>query len=390
MGAVSLLVALALSADHGYATTSLQAEARAAAPLVGGLPAGLTPELSIRPSLDAGYVAGVLRATAGYQLQITATSANFTAPGFLHRAQAGVEWRLSAGRRVLVDQALTFGQYDTSLGNLGAGGAPLPVLLPLVTVDYLTSNTALGLDGSIAPRLRLRTTLGYNASGGLTDAARAQIPLQQGPRLTVELEHMATRRDALSGSLRLSADRFTGGRADGRTAAIAEGTASWRIIVTRETGLRLSGGAAGVVSVAAGDAPAPQVAPVASANFTYGVPRVRLGLDAAYSPQADALSGAIFQRAGVGVSGEYRPTSQYTARAAFGGSWAVENLTLGDRTVLGEASLGWREHPVEISAGLRVANAQVTLPGDPLPTTATEARAFVSFSLTARPGPGAR
>jgi len=384
MGAASLLIALALSADHGFATLSVQAEARAAAPLAGGLPTGLTPEASIRPALDAGYVAGTLRATAGYHPQITATS--FTAlPAVLHRAQAGLEWRLSAGRRLLVDQSLVFGQYDASLGNLGegVGGLPPPALL-FGIVDYLTSDTAVGLDGSIAPRLRLRSALGYHASGALSETAQERIPFQHGPRLTLELEHMATRRDAISGSLRLSADRFL--TMTPRTAAIAEATASWRIIVTRETGLRLSGGAAGAVSVEDGQAPAPFVLPVASASFTYGVPRVRLSLDAAYSPQADAQSGRIFQRAGVAVSSEYRPTSQYTARASFGGTWSLSEETLGDRTVLGEASLSWREQPVEISAGLRVANAQISQP----PSNATEARAFVSFSLTARPGPGAR
>lgn len=379
MGAAQLLVALALSADHGFATTSIQAELRGATPLALGVAPTVSPELSIRPTLDAGWVAGVLRATIGYHPQITVTGFS-TVPALLHRAQAGVDWRLSASRRLLVDQALAFGQYDTSLGNLGAGGALLPdSILPLATVDYLTSDTAVGMDGAIAPRLRLRTGLGYHASGGLTEAARQGIPLQHGPRMTLELQHAATRRDALSAQVRLSADRFS----VGRTSAIAEGVVTWRHTLTRDTGLRFGGGVAAVATEAAGEVPAPAAVPVASASLTYGLPRVHLALDASYSPQADALSGLIFQRAGVGVSGEYRPRSDYTARASFGGSWSVAGQNAGDRTLLGEAAVAYHERPVEISVGLRVADVALASSTTP---RATELRAFVGFSLKGAPG----
>ncbi len=384
MGAASLLVALALAAEHGFATSSISGELRAAAPLSGSTAAGLTPELSLRPSVDVGWVAGLFRVTGGYHPQVTVTG--LSTPALLHRAQAGVEWRLSASRRLQVDQALVFGQYDTSLGNLGAGGTPPPVGLPLgILVDYLTSDTAVTWDGAIAPRLRLRTALGYHASGGLTEEARRGIPLQHGPRMTLEFQHAATRRDAISTQVRLSADQYLGEQfLVTRTSAIAEGALTWRSTLTRDLGLRLGGGVAAVASVAPGETPAPRAVPVASANLSYGLPRMNFALDAAYSPQADALSGQIFQRAGVGVSADYRPRSDLTARGSFGGSWSVAGQNAGDRTLLGEASIAYRERPLEISVGARVADVALAAS---TPSHATELRAFVGFSLQ---GPAVR
>jgi hypothetical protein len=132
-----------------------------------------------------------------------------------------------------------------------------------------------------------------------------------------------------------------------------------------------------VASVAVGDVPTPAAVPVGSAGLSYGVPRLRFALDASYAPQADALSGNIFQRAGLTASSEYHPRGDLTARASFGGSWAVEGLTPGDRSLLGEASLAWHEGWLEVSGGLRGAN--VSLSG----TAATELRAYVAFSLKA-------
>src|SRR3954468_18661907 len=119
--AACLLVALAVSADHGFATASVSAEARGSTTLQDGSAAtAVSPELSVQPTLDVGYVAGALRAGLGYHplLTVSSTGTNLT-PAFLHRVQASGELRVSPSRRALVDQQLSFGQYDTSLGNLG-------------------------------------------------------------------------------------------------------------------------------------------------------------------------------------------------------------------------------------------------------------------------------
>jgi len=124
---------------------------------------------------------------------------------------------------------------------------------------------------------------------------------------------------------------------------------------------------------------------VGAAGLSYGVPRLRFSVDTSFAPQADARSGKIFQRAGVSASSEYKPRGDLTARASFGGTWSLGTVgpddgtggSAGDRSLLGEASLAWREGPLEISGGLRGAN--VSLSG----TAATELRAYVAFSLKA-------
>ncbi|HEY8210696.1 MAG TPA: hypothetical protein VIG99_24600 [Myxococcaceae bacterium] len=377
MGPAWLLVALAVSADHGFANVSIQAEAHGSASLQGGGAApGLGPGLSVQPNLDLGLLSGTLRADIGYHPQFTLTN---LAPAFLHRIQASAEWRLSPGRRVQVDQQLSFGQYDTSLGNLGQGGLFPDYILPLGIVDYLTSDTAVGLDGAIIPRLRLRAGAGYHVSGGLTAEAQAGIPLQQGPRLSLELQHDATRRDSFSGHAKLSADRFS----NGKNAGVAEGGGTWHSILTRELALSVGAGVAAAASAPAGEALVPLVVPVATVGLTFGVPRIRFSLDAGYAPQADALSGNIYRRAGLNASGEYHPRSDLTARAGASGSFSLGAqgsgddgaVQTGDRSVQGEASLAFHEGGLEVSGGLRVAD--VLLSG----SHSTEVRAFVAFSL---------
>lgn len=380
-----LLLALAVSAEHGFATASVSAELRGSAPLQNGsTTTSVNPELSIQPTLDVGYVAGALRAAVGYHPQFTLT--NLT-PTFLHRIQGSGEWRLSASRRALVDQQLSFGQYDTSLGNLGqAEGGLFPGLLPLGIVDYLTSDTAAGFDGALVPRLRLRAAVGYHVSGGLTETSRTALPLEQGPRLTLELQHEVTRRDSASLYLKTSGDRFAKTLpAPDQLAAVVEGGMTWRSTLARETALTFGAGGAAVVSAPVGEQPVPYAVPVGSAGVSYGVPRLRVSVDANFAPQADARSGEIFQRVGVSASSEYKPRGDLTARASFGGTWSLGTVganaggtqSAGDRSLLGEASLAWHEGVTEISGGLRGAN--VSLSG----TAATELRAYVAFSLKA-------
>lgn len=318
-------------------------------------------------------MAGPLRATAGYHPLFTVTSLT---PAFLHRIQAAVEWRMAAQQRATLDQSLSFGQYDTSQrGGLGSDGTPEPPeLLPLGIVDYLTSETAVALDGAIAPRLRARAGLGYHASGGLTAAAQAGIPLQHGPRLALELTQASTRRDTLSGGLKVSVDRFS----TGRLASVAEASGAWRTALDRSTGVQLGAGVAAVASALPGQALAPAAVPVVGATLNYGLPRVHLSLDARLSPQPDALTGAIYQRAGVGLSGEWRPRSDYTARASFGGSWSVAGSNAGDYTLLGEASLSWKDGPLDVSGGVRVADALLASAGQ---SHSVEVRAFVGVTL---------
>jgi hypothetical protein len=280
-----------------------------------------------------------------------------------------------------VDQQLSFGQYDTSLGNLGEAGSP-PNLLPLGIVDYLTSDTVAGYDGALVPRLRLRAAAGYHVSGGLTDAARVGLPLQQGPRLTLELQHEVTRRDAVSVGLKASGDQFS----NGKTGAIAEGGVTWRSTLTRDALLTLGAGAAGVDSVTAAGTPVRYAVPAGAAGLSYGVPRLRFSVDASYSPQADSVSGTIFQRAGVFASSEYHPRSDLTARASFGGSWSVpapfveQDVNVGDRSLQGEASLAWHEGHLEVSGGLRAADVYLQSAAVP---HAIELRAYVAFSFKA-------
>src|SRR3954452_17270889 len=112
-----LLLELVASANHGFTSFSVAAEARGSTSLQeGSATIGFTPELSIQPTADVGWLAGALRAGLGYHPLFTLTNAT---PAFLHRMQATGEWRLSPSRRALVYQQLSFGQYDTSLGNLG-------------------------------------------------------------------------------------------------------------------------------------------------------------------------------------------------------------------------------------------------------------------------------
>jgi len=375
MGATSLLVVLALGADHAFAAASVHAEVRGSAPFADGASQGFTPELTLRPTVGAGWVAGILRAEVGYQPQLTATGLNV---GLLHRLQAGAEWKLSPSRRARVDQQLTFGQYDTSsLASLGQPGeVSLPdVILPLGTVDYLTSDTAAELDGAIAPRLRLRGALGYKVSGGLS-ASAATLPLEQGPHLTLELSHQATRRDALSAQLRLTGDAFS----TGTTSGIAEGSAAWRTDLSHQASLQLSAGAAAVATAGAaapGEA-TPPVVPVAAASLSYGVPRLRLGLEARLAPQPDAQTGRIYERAGAGLSGEYKPRSDLSVRASGAGSWSVLGDNAGDRTVLGEAQVVYHQEPVEVEAGVRFADVVLS---KSLISHATELRGFVGVTF---------
>lgn len=370
MGAAAwLLVSLAVTAEHGFATASLSAEVYGADTLQNG-GSGLAADLSVQPTVDVGYLAGPFRVDVGYHPLFTLT--NLT-PALLHRVQATGEWRLSPSRRALVDQQLSFGQYDTSLGSLGqAGGSLIPNLLPLGLVDYLTSDTAAGFDGALAPRLRLRASAGYHVSGGLTETARQGLPLQQGPRLALELQHQATQRDALAGYVKLSGDQFS----NGKLAAIAEGGLTWRSTLTRELALTVGAGGAAVDSTDSGLTAKPEGA----LGLTYGVPRGRVALDASLAPQADELSGDVFQRAGLTASGEYHPRSDLTARANFGGSWSVQGTNVGDRSLLGEASLAYHEKTWEVSAGLRAADVALSSAGI---THATELRVFVGFSLKA-------
>jgi len=140
----------------------------------------------------------------------------------------------------------------------------------------------------------------------------------------------------------------------GRTATVAEGGLTWRSLLTRALSLTLGAGGAGLESAPTGTVTTPFVVPVASAGLTYGVPRLSFTLDTSYAPQADALSGLIFQRAGVSLSSEYHPRSDLTARAAATGSFSVgDSANAGDRSVLGEVSLAYHDQGLEVSAGLR-------------------------------------
>jgi len=368
-----LLLGLVVSADHGFSSFSVSAEARGSASFQDGTTgATVTPELSVQPTADLGWVAGALKADLGYHPLLTVTNAT---PALLHRLQATGEWRLSPSRRALVDQQLSFGQYDTSLGSLGqAGDDPFPKLLGLGIVDYLTSDTAAGFDGALVPRLRLRASAGYHVSGGLTETARQGLPLQQGPRLTLELQHEATRRDSVSGYLKLSGGRFSVDTGD-RLAGVAEGGVTWRSTLTRDLGMTLAAGAAAASSEIIGGVPTRLAAPVGSAGLSYGAPRLRFTVDANYAPQVDAQTGTIFYRAGVSASSEYHPRGDLTARASFGGSWSVAGDNAGDRSLLGEASLAWHERNLEVSGGVRAADATQSS------AHATELRTYVAFSL---------
>ena len=84
MGAAWLLVALAVSAEHGFANASIQAEVRGSAPLQNGAASQPLVELSVRPNLDLGLVSGALTIrtyndgiqTAVIDLQNNTTSGN--------------------------------------------------------------------------------------------------------------------------------------------------------------------------------------------------------------------------------------------------------------------------------------------------------------------------
>lgn len=377
-----LVVALALG-DHVTFNSSVRAEGRGAVPVVGSDTA-LVPEVQIQPALDLGYVTGSFRAQLGYHPQLSFTGLD---PGYLHRVGANGEWRLAASRRATVDQQFSFGQYDSTLSDLGGdGGFTLPdYIVPLGKIDQFSSETTATLDGAIAARVRLRASAGYRASGGLTEEARLSLPIQHGPFTGLELAYAPTRRNTYTAGLRVSATRTTVVRivegvstVEYRTSGIAEGLLSWTTLVTRGTELLLGAGVAAVGTMPDGGALTSSAVPVGSAGLSYSLPRLRLALDARLSPQADAQSGKIYQQAGAIFTVESRPRNEITVRTSGGGNFSLSGDNRGDRTILGEASIGYREEPLEISVGVRVADAVLSTAPTP---HALEVRAFVGISV---------
>lgn len=255
----------------------------------------------------------------------------------MHRGQVGWDLQFSSGRRIRASEQFSYGLNDFSPLVATAGTPPSLDRLPEVrTVRYVESNSSVGLDYDISPRLRGAFTAAYLIGGGADETARAFIPLQSGPTLSGRLNWLQSPRDTLSGGLIAS---YVDSSND-RSAVLLDLLATWQRLLEPRTQTELGVGVA--ASHEWGLRHRDAILPAALAGIKHQIPlrsrQIEWNARVRIAPVIDRISGTVYTRLEGTAGLNYDPRPDVRLNAYAGTSVAVSGDVSGDK--LGFAALG--------------------------------------------------
>jgi hypothetical protein len=330
--------------------------------------------------LGLGLERGAVRAGVAYAPSARFTrDASSTSPLLRHGALLSADWTPDSSWTVRALQQLTWGQEDLSLlGQLVVPAAPAtsgtpglpavptapepgaaapdsaapPEAAPAVrSVRSVHSTSTLGIERALGRRLRASTSFSYIVSGGSGRAARAVLPRQSGPELSVGLAYLASRLDSLATTLRLAHSDFAGTQ----TLSTVQLTEAWQRQLSPRTTSQLGLGISLQQEDPVDAAPRGSLVPLASGSLTH---RWALGgrpadstLSTAVEPSVDRFTGALSTRLSLaaGVGWQIHPAWQLSARGSHGASIGGESASA---SVVGAGATYSVSRGVGLSAGL--------------------------------------
>ncbi|WP_375742661.1 hypothetical protein NR800_27650 [Corallococcus interemptor] len=354
----------------------------------GGPVAPLAADMDIVPTVGLKYDDGSAVAQVQYAPRISFREAT-TAPRteVQHVGRLLGDWRPSRGLTLHGTQEFVLGQVNlftnlplggsldddpTAPGDTPATDIPIqPLPEGVDTVFFLSSLTTLAAETVwLGPGWRLSGSLGFSASGGLDDTAKAAVPFQYGPRAQVSLGHSPAPRNTLSTTLAFSDSRFS----TGARASVTTFTGGWTHRLDRRTAVEAGVGVGVAYSVraTAEDTPdAPDATPSGGRRLTTlqvgGAPvedpaqRLELlpdltlavshrvpsrtadfngRLAARVTPFVDRLTGLVYPRADLTLNGTWALSPRFRFSGTGGGAFAVGGA-VGDRQVVGGVGAGW-------------------------------------------------
>ena len=215
--------------------------------------------------------------------------------------------------RLFVSQSLSRGVTQFNLlsspgvpGVSGPGSSPPTTGAPAVStrpipivrrIEYLESESLVGLDLRLDRRRLLSTRAGWYVSGGFGSVAEATLPLQAGPVLNSSLAFAASRSDALVTTLNANHASFS----SGERATLVAASETWRHAYDHTGTLAVSLGASGSrleQPLQAG--PTAGFFPTAGVEWSQRVPlkghRIEGTLGTSLQPTIDRFTGQVVQR----------------------------------------------------------------------------------------------
>ena len=194
----------------------------------GDNPAGASLDISTMPEARLVLASPRTSCTLAYTPRLTFWDVNTVGvqPTWLNAGSARVDWRESHASLSLAEDA-SYGA--TSFAGLvlpqGPAGAPprVDVIPTSQILQYESSTTTLGSRVEVR-RWELRSTVGYQVSGGADDAARSIVPLQRGPLAEMVVIRAASPIDHLATTVTGSETTFSSGPAIG----LAEADEGWK------------------------------------------------------------------------------------------------------------------------------------------------------------------
>jgi hypothetical protein len=197
-----MLAALPLAADVAASLVlSDRTETRFRDP--GDSPAGPSLDVATTPEARLALASPRTSFTLAYTPRLTLWDVNDAGvrPTWLNAGTARVDWR-DGNTNLLLEQSASYGAMSFAALAFapGPGGTPpsVDVIPSSQIIQFESSSTTLGsrVEGR---RWELRSTVGYQLSGGADDVARSVIPLQKGPLAeavatfaTSPVDHLAT------------------------------------------------------------------------------------------------------------------------------------------------------------------------------------------------------
>jgi len=227
--AAGLLIGLLLAAPPLHWELTARAEGReGTSPVTGSQAAGIgqfdATAAIIGPVGDAN---GMLQ----YAPRLLLGDDSQGSTQLLHRGRGLLDWR-SGGHRIEVDQVASIGQMDFSpLTGNQPGTTPTtplpttdPQLAQIRSIPFISSTSTLRYSGALDRRWQVAGSVGYSVAGGRTLAARALVPLQQGPLGSLGIRWAATAVDDLG--LNLAASEVSS--SSGSTSVLSTTAATWK------------------------------------------------------------------------------------------------------------------------------------------------------------------
>ncbi|HTO99008.1 MAG TPA: hypothetical protein VMK66_18285, partial [Myxococcales bacterium] len=271
----------------------------------------------------------------------------------LHSGDARLDYEISPLERLSMEESFSMGQQSFSPIVAPQPGAPVkpldPTLAQIVEIAYLSSQSTLGYQRALSPRVKLETHAGYTVSGGADAIARTVLPLMHSVQFGSSLNWATSPRDHLSFGLEANAARFSNAQdeaqPDGSVTRIPvpqedlllSGTVSWHTQVAHYTSVEMSlGGGAGASRQPLGIDWIPTV--IAGAGLTQDIPVEKQQLTgsvrASVSSTIDRTGSGIYQVLDVSALLAYVPVKEIRLSGSAGIGRSLSGDTQQGATVV--------------------------------------------------------